>query len=200
MVGSGKTMEAKMQNFGRTFGLALTAALGLAGGAWAQDENSGYTAGQPVAAPARPEVYVRDTFDDWEVRCVKAAEGAHERCKIYQIISGPDGSPFAEFTLEALPAGQAVVAGGDLVTPLGTYLPNNVMLTIDDGEPKVYPFLFCVQKGCMARPGFTAPELGALEKGSVAKITVSGFAKPKEQINVELSLKGFSKAYDSLFD
>jgi invasion protein IalB len=67
-----------------------------------------------------------------------------------------------------------------------------MVLQIDAGNPKAYPFTFCTQIGCIARIGFTAEEVDQMKKGANAKITIVPFVAPNERVELALSLKGFT--------
>jgi len=192
-----------MQKLGATIAAALLAVI-AAGPAAAQDAG-GYSTGQPVGEaaqpgqPERPKVYVRDTFDDWQVQCLPLAEG-NERCELYQLLRDAGGNPVAEIRVGQIPPGSNIVAGATVLTPLGTLLTQQLRFQVDSGEARIYPYSVCTQQGCVARLGFTAPELGALEKGNVAVVTIVAAANTKEPVSLNVPLKGFSKAYASLFD
>jgi len=205
-----------MQKFAVMLGAALVAAgsalaqTAPATGTAPQEDSSGFATGQPVTqapgapiatqanAPAKP--YVKDTSGDWEIRCVPLPEGGKDHCQLYQLLRQPDGTPIVEVSMGPLPTGQAAVAGAVIITPLETLLPPQLTMQIDAGEAKRYPFAFCNRQGCVSRVGFTAPDLAELEKGSKATLTIYSIANPKAPITIEMSLKGFSKGYDSLLD
>lgn len=155
----------------------------------------------PLGEASTPKVgqpYVRDSFDNWQIRCIKAPEGQPDPCVMVRVITDGQGSPVAEFRIQPLQGNGPAVAGAEIVTPLGTLLTENVILTVDGSTPKQYPFLWCDQGGCVARMGLTAEELEALKKGNRAVITIRSVAKPQQPIPLILSLKGFTEAYDSL--
>jgi invasion protein IalB len=143
-----------------------------------------------------PEVYeiVRETFQDWEVRC--APDG--DDCFVYQLALDQDDNPVAEFSLVRLPAGSEAVAGATVVTPLGTLLPAGLVMQVNDGEARQYPFTFCSQVGCFAQLALTQESVSALQRGRVARLTLASVAAPSEPVELELSLMGFTAAYNSL--
>lgn len=150
----------------------------------------------PEAQVPIPEVYeiVRDTFQDWEVRC--APDG--DDCFIYQLALDGDDNPVAEFSLVRLPEGSEAVAGATVVTPLGTLLPAGLVLQIDDGEARQYPFTFCSQVGCFAQLALTQTTVAAMQRGRVAQLTIASIAAPNDPVELELSLLGFTAAYNSI--
>jgi invasion protein IalB len=157
-------------------------------------------AGEEAVAPGpqlpTPEVYeiVRETFQDWEVRC--APDG--DDCFVYQLALDEDENPVAEFSLVRLPAGSEAVAGATVVTPLGTLLPAGLVMQVNDGEARQYPFTFCSQVGCFAQLALTQETISSLQRGRVARLTLASVAAPSEPVELELSLMGFTAAYNSI--
>ena len=48
------------------------------------------------------------------------------------------------------------MAGVTVVTPLGTLLTAGVVVQVDTGEQRQYPFAWCSQVGCFARFGLAS--------------------------------------------
>ncbi|MBD3763960.1 MAG: invasion associated locus B family protein [Rhodobacterales bacterium] len=188
-----------------TRALALTLAL-AAGPVLAQQ-------GDAPAAPAAPELsmgqpapeaaaedgpgssYVAATFDAWEQRCVREADGS-DPCQLYQLLKDAEGNPVAEISLFALPrAQQAAVAGATIIVPLETLLPEGLTLAVDGANPKRYPLTFCAPIGCIARVGFTAEEIEAFRKGATATLSLLPALAPDQRVTLTISLKGFTAGY-----
>jgi invasion protein IalB len=150
----------------------------------------------PAGDPAKPEVMeiVRDTFGDWQVRC--APEG--DECFMYQLALDMKKNPVAEVSILKLPEEAEAAAGVTVVTPLGTLLPTGLGLQVDGGEQRKYPFGYCIQVGCFARFGLAQPSLDALKRGKSGKLTLVSVAQPNAPLTLDLSLSGFTAAYDSL--
>jgi invasion protein IalB len=103
--------------------------------------------------------YVREEHGDWELRCIRSADG-NDPCQLYQLLSDAEGNAVAEFALFPLPVAQGdAVAGGTVITPLETLLPEQVTLAVDGADARRYPFTFCTEIGCIARVGFTAEDI-----------------------------------------
>ena len=160
-------------------------------------------AGEPAAEaapgagdPAAPEVLeiVRDTFGDWEVRCAPNGED----CFMYQLALDGQRNPVAEVSMLKLPAGEQVVAGVTIVTPLGTLLPPGLGLQIDTAPARQYPFAWCSQVGCFARFGLDQATIDALKRGRAGKMTLLSIGAPDSPVVLDLSLTGFTAAFDSL--
>lgn len=198
----------------------LTAGMTLAGLAAAQDTATGQAAdtetqteAEAPAADADPnglslgvvdgepqvgQTYVREEHGDWELRCVKAAEGETDPCQLYQLLRDADGNSVAEFNMFPLPDGGQAAAGANVITPLETLLTANLRLSIDGGQSKVYPYSFCSRIGCFARIGLTTAELDLFRKGARATVIIVPAAQPDETVEVTLSLSGFTAGYNAL--
>lgn len=151
---------------------------------------------------AEPEIQIGQTYlvkksGDWEVRCVKVAEGP-EPCHIYQLLKDADGNAVSEISVFHLPGGGAAVAGATAITPLGTMLTAGLLFAIGDKPPKQYPFNWCESVGCIARIGLTGIELEAMKKGSQAQLQISSIRAPGKKVEVPISLKGFSDGFSAV--
>lgn len=140
------------------------------------------------------EVYVASTFDDWDLRCVKAEDGS-DPCRLYQLLYNAEGTPVAEISLFNLPAGQPAVAGAAILVPLDTLLSANLTFAVDDNREMFYPYSVCAVEGCIARVGFSAEQLAQMQAGTTAKLTLVPAAAPDQRITVNISLKGFTAAF-----
>lgn len=156
--------------------------------------------GEPVTTTPGPgDSYVGATFEDWELVCVTAAEGEGEDpCQMYQLLRDAQGNATAEITLFPLPAGEEAVAGATVLTPLETLLTAQLVMQVDENTAKRFPFTFCTAIGCIARVGFTAEDVDAFRRGSVAKWQVVPVAAPDQVIDLSMSLKGFTAAFADL--
>ncbi|MCX8508309.1 MAG: invasion associated locus B family protein [Rhodobacteraceae bacterium] len=152
-------------------------------------------AGTDKAQIAEP--YVKNTYGDWQLRCIKAQDGS-DPCELYQLLKDDKGTSVAEISMVALPDGEQAVAGATLTVPLETLLPKQLQLAIDANKPKYYPFLFCAAAGCFARIGFTADEIASMKKGSKATVSVVPIAAPDKVVSVDISLKGFTDAFEAV--
>lgn len=172
-------------------------------GATAADD-LGLSMGEPGDVAQVGQTYVRSTHTDWELRCVKAAEGT-DPCQMYQLLRDAQGTAVAEINLFNLPAGQQAVAGANVVTPLETLLTAQLRLAVDSGEPRRYPYSFCAQYaadqyGCFARLGFIQAEIDQFKRGSAATVTIVPVAAPNDEVKLTLSLSGFTAAWDAMVE
>ena len=143
------------------------------------------------------KTYLAANFDKWEQRCVKTADGA-DPCQLYQLLLDQDGNSVAEVSLFDLPAGGTAAAGATFMAPLETLLTANLRITVDTGKTRIYPFAFCTKLGCVARLGFTAEELAAFKKGVKAVLTIVPAAAPDKEVNLDLTLAGFTKGFEAV--
>lgn len=185
---------------------------------WAQESGTAETSGGSNAEPADgantdglslgiPEIKVGQTYSDgthgdWEVRCVKAAEG-NDPCQLYQLLKDEQGNSVAEINLFNLPEEGPAVAGATVITPLETLLTEPMRLAVDGGQARMYPYRFCAQvgaqrHGCIARLGFTADEIENFKKGSAANVIIHAAGKPQEPVNLRLSLSGFTAGWGDI--
>ncbi|AWB50303.1 invasion associated locus B family protein [Gemmobacter aquarius] len=141
--------------------------------------------------------YSKAAFDAWEQRCVKTADG-NDPCQLYQLLKDAEGTSVAEINMFSLPEGNQAAAGATIIVPLETLLTAGLRFGIDTAEPKVYPFTFCAQIGCVARVGFTAEELAAFKKGAKGVLTIVPAVAPKNTVTVDVSLKGFTAGFDAV--
>ncbi len=155
-------------------------------------------AGQGEAQiPQTPnEDITTEVIGDWEKQC--AASGPEPRpCRLYQLLRDQSGNPISEVTLFKLgqPEGQAV-AGATLIVPLETLLTAQLTMAVDGKNARRYPFAFCNQAGCVARIGFSEADINNFKAGNVAQISIVPALAPDQTVSVEMSLSGFTKAYD----
>ncbi|GGH60446.1 invasion associated locus B family protein [Frigidibacter albus] len=147
--------------------------------------------------PGIGEAYTEATHGDWEQRCVRTEDGS-DPCQLYQLLKDDEGNPVAEFSLFGLPEAEQAAAGGTIMTPLETLLPEAILMQVDTGEAKRYAFTFCAPIGCVARVGFTDEEIAAFKRGNKATMAITPMAAPDRKVQLNISLKGFTAGYDAV--
>lgn len=159
----------------------------------------GLSLGTEVGGTDGPgSTYVAASFESWEQRCVRAAEGGVDTCQLYQLLKDADGNSVAEITMFGLPEGQEAAAGATVIAPLETLLTEGMTLQIDSAKAKAYPFTWCSPIGCVARIGLTAAEVDALKKGNKATLTIVPVVAPTEKVLLDVSLKGFTAGFTAV--
>jgi invasion protein IalB len=94
------------------------------------------------------------------------------------------------------PGDKAAVTPAALVLPLGLKLANGVTLQIDDEAPLPRAaFRTCMPAGCIAQIDLTDKVIASARKGKAIKVSFA-FDNATNNQQLNLSLKGFSKAYD----
>ncbi len=149
------------------------------------------------AAPGIGDAYTEATFGDWEQRCVRTEDGS-DPCQLYQLLKDGDGNAVAEFSLFGLPEAEQAAAGGTIITPLETLLPEAILMQVDSGEAKRYGFTFCAPIGCVARVGFTDADIEAFKRGNKATLAITPMAAPDRKVQLNISLKGFTAGYEAV--
>ena len=163
----------------------------------ASDVESQLSLGEDAnAVPVVGQPYTKEIIGDWEMRCIKAEEGAKDPCQMYQLLDDGDGTPVAEFSLFRLPDGGKAKAGATVVVPLETSLPQQLTITVDGSSSRRYPYAFCNPVGCYARIGLTADDLAGFKRGNTAMITIVPAVAQDQKVELPLSLTGFTAAYD----
>jgi invasion protein IalB len=148
-----------------------------------------------------PEVgsaYVRETFTDWELRCVVSPEGQPDPCQLFQLLLDEQGNPVAEFNLFDVPDEGDLVAGATIVTPLDTLLTGQLRMAVDSGQPRVYPFSFCQPVGCYVRLGLTANDIQSFRAGNQAIVAIVPLRAPDQLVPLSVSLSGFTAGFEAL--
>lgn len=157
-------------------------------------------AGIAIAAPAAAQEssVLQATHGDWEIRC---AADDNTLCAMSQSIAGEEGRVLANvkilrLTGQALKDGTKIPAQMEIVVPLGVVLTNGMGVQVDSNQNRIAPYRFCVQSGCRVLEPITDAYIAELKGGASAQITFRSVDGKTRQATI--SLKGFTKAYDSL--
>ena len=150
-------------------------------------------------APAGAEPNVT-TIGDWSLVC-ESSDGSPP-CAMTQLGKDEQGSPAIEFVVRKIDDEDAEINGvkvdavADIITPLGVLLEFGLRLKIDEGEERGAPFRICQKHGCLVREPLSSDVIVSLKKGNKATVVVA--AEGAGPVEIEISLRGFTKAYDSL--
>lgn len=151
------------------------------------------------ASAAMNSVYLAASFDAWQQRCMKKEDGA-DPCELYQLLKDETGNAVAEISFFTLQSGSQAVLGANVLAPLETLLTANLRIGVDGGTAKIYPFSYCTVNGCVAKVGFTAEDLAAMQGGTEGIMTVVPAAAPKKTVTIKIELKGFTAGHQALVD
>ncbi|MEM8872085.1 MAG: invasion associated locus B family protein [Pseudomonadota bacterium] len=133
-------------------------------------------------------------YGDWELRCETSSGG----CFMYQLANNNAGNPVAELRLVNLPDETEAAAGATVITPLGTLLPEGLVLQIDERPARQYPFGWCTRSGCFSRFGLTAEEVSNMRSGNIARLRIVSVSAPDQPVILDVSLTGFTAAHRAL--
>lgn len=147
------------------------------------------------ATPQAPQLKKTATHGSWDVICADNGD-----CSMQQTVEGPGGGPFmlARITRTAqrdTPGGK-VESVLEILVPLRVALPAGLSIQIDGGKPQRAPFNYCQPSGCVLQTPMPVAMVASMKKGVNAKVDV--LMMPKTPVSVQLSLSGFTKAYNSL--
>lgn len=154
--------------------------------------------GEEIPQDQVGQVYVKDTYGDWQYRCVRAPEGQEDPCQIYQLLKDDTGNSVAEISIFPLKGEPNAAAGATIVTPLETLLTQKLRLAVDGGNAKRYDFAWCSAVGCFARIGLTADDVQSFKRGAAATLSINPVAAPDQEVRLKISLDGFTAAYEAL--
>ncbi len=157
----------------------------------------GLSTGEVIGTDQDGDSYVGATHDDWELVCVRVPD-EDDPCQMYQLLRDSEGNATAEISMFPLPPGQEAVAGATILTPLETLLTAQLVMQVDGGDAKRYPFTFCTAIGCIARVGFTQAEVDAFRRGAEATWSLVPVAAPDQTVELSMSLMGFTAAFNAL--
>lgn len=154
----------------------------------------------PPAASAPPAAVARKgpppkQFQDWVVICPEPAANTTAVCQAAQKVTIKESGKQLMQVVVGFPAGddKAIAV---FFLPLGMLLPQGAKLVIGDVEIGRLAVQRCEPGGCIAPLQLTDDVLGKLTGSAAGKIVVTN-AEGKN-IDIPLSLKGFSAAYADL--
>jgi len=136
------------------------------------------------------------TYGDWGYKCDKSPDGKEELCYVFQNVTKKEGGQLVLGARVAYREGQ----GDPLIVvtvPLGSLLPPGAALVMEGVEPVKMAFFICANEGCTTVATALSPDMvAAMKKGENAVVRVA--APNKQVVGLPLSLKGFTKAINSL--
>ena len=146
------------------------------------------------AVPDQANRVLKATHGAWEIHCIEGTE----TCVMQQVGETADGKRAILVTIQRISGatadGKEVPATLTALAPLGVWIPYNIRFKIDEGELGSTQLIRCVSDGCIGQAPLSAQDVNTFKRGSTAKF---GFVLT-EEILVDISLNGFTAAYDAL--
>jgi invasion protein IalB len=144
---------------------------------------------------ARAQGTVRQTYEDWQLRCETPAGAKAEQCALVQYVAAEDRP---NLTLVVITLKTADNRGYLLrvVAPLGILLPAGLGLKIDQTDIGRAGFVRCLTTGCVAEVVMDENLIRQLRGGQQATFIV--FQTAEEGVGIPLSLKGFDAGFGEL--
>ena len=142
------------------------------------------------------------TFGDWAKKCESTMVGEGDKaeeqeiCYVFQNVSNKEnGQMIMQVRIGFAPDKPEPIL---IVTlPLGALLPPGAGFLVEGGEPIKLPFLACGREGCttVGQP-ISDKTLTAMKKGDKATVRVA--LLNQQVLNLPVSLKGFTRAFNAL--
>lgn len=198
-------------------------ALMMSGGAYATDAKPAEAAKAPVAKTEKPaekkaepkkadEKKKDDAVasnappaDAWAVRCDDVKDGEKvvgKYCEMAQSISvaKKDADPStAQRLLEVAigyPPGQKNKAAAVAILPLGVLVNEDIVVELDGSKLTDFKIRHCVVAGCVGAFTLSDKDIKKLSEGKA--MVVKSVTADNRPLAIELSLNGFSSAYDKI--
>lgn len=189
-----------MSHFLKFVTVGLTVLLTSPGFAQSETEDAARSDGLVTGTPTEEvgQTRIESVHGDWELRCIKAPEGQKDPCQLYQLLEDQNGNSVAEINLFNVDGDDKIAAGATIVTPLETLLTQNIVMSVDGGPAKSYPFTFCTQIGCFARVGFTSEDITSFRRGKVANLVIVPSRAPDQRVQLGVSLSGFTAGFQAV--
>ncbi|MCT4558034.1 MAG: invasion associated locus B family protein [Pelagimonas sp.] len=162
----------------------------------AETSGNGLDLGE-AAAPQGPQTYLKATHGDWQIECIELAD-RDDICQMQQLLLDAAGSPVAKAEIVKLANGGQAVAAGTIAVPLETALREKLTIAVDGNNARKYEYSFCSQIGCISQVGFTAQDIASFKAGAKATLTLVPALAPGQKVQVEMSLTGFTAAYNEV--
>lgn len=163
----------------------------------------------PLSLAAQENQAASEAYGDWFLVCSDAAQGEGQSeppgkiCALGQNHSVTDQESGASMgRLLGLGLAHDKQAGLTSMTvsgPLGVDLGKGLVLAIDENEPVRLPFHQCTQAGCMSNVTVADDFIQTMRQGNMLLVTFWPYGGA-QAVQVNGSLKGFTKGYQALVD
>ena len=148
----------------------------------------------PTMAQQQLQNVQKSTSGDWTLECGALPSGKRI-CQMTQVVNNPkDGKPLLQAAVIKPSGGKKAILR--LVAPLGVWLRPGVGFSINGGSKNNLNFEFCLREGCIAQLGLSSGLVNAMKRGSKARLSIQNIQRRK--LNLDVSLRGFTAAYDGM--
>jgi len=152
--------------------------------------------GQSDSSSAPTAVANIGKYKDWALRCVEDEVGKQGRCRLFQRLILEENKRVVLQAMIVLPKNVTDPANAVFVLPLGLHLPSGIKLRVDSGEVSDLQVERCFPQGCTARILLDRKMLASFKEGNIATVIVR--ERPTQDVNLRVSLAGFSAGYKAL--
>lgn len=150
-----------------------------------------------ITIPANAQNPHGKKFKDWRIHCNSSA-GAPAICiMVQEVVFKNTGKRILQFVVRYSENAETLI--GDIILPLGIYLPAGVTMQIDKGQVFEIPIELCTDgqmRGCRARFSFNTELLASIKAGGKAKVVFQDARHTP--VPVPVSLAGFTAGLKSI--
>ncbi|MFP3944004.1 MAG: invasion associated locus B family protein [Alphaproteobacteria bacterium] len=157
---------------------------------------SGAATNPKTEAAKGPQQTTAETREQgWRAQCTSASRDSKPNCAANKrVVLANTGQLLAAITIRVPPKTRKPVMM--LHAPLGLYLPPGMSVAVGKEKPLTVPLQTCDNNGCYAGQPMPADLLEKFRKGE--KLVLSFQDLSRQEIEVNISLKGFAEAYDKV--
>jgi invasion protein IalB len=149
----------------------------------------------PAAALAQADGAAKPAESIWIKVCSTDQASKQKVCITRADLRGENGSFVSSVTIQQV--GEEKRYGLGVLMPLGVLLPPGVKLAVDGAPLATAQFTICLPQPpiCVGSVGAQGDFIDALKKGG--KLTLTAQNSQGKDVNLDVSLVGFSKVFDS---
>lgn len=140
--------------------------------------------------------YVAEVAGDWQIECIRTTLEA-DPCRMVQILLD-EGNPAVRVEIVSLPAGGPAPAVATFYSPLETLLSEQLTLSVDGGRKSKHMFNYCSPQFCVSQVPFAPDAVSAFKRGNAAEAIIVPLRAPDQQVQLTISLTGFTAGYNKL--
>ncbi len=143
----------------------------------------------------KAEELKKNEFKDWQKICNETTN----ICSIFSFGFDSEGNKKARVSLSLYgSADSKKVAEMTILSPLYSYLPHGLLIAVQNNEPVRHEFALCAKEGCLNFIPLQKEEVEMLKEEWNLMLAYKDYRNLNEKIILDVSLVGFTKAYDSL--